>query len=176
MYADGKVLVVGGGDPPTKNAEVIDLNATSPTWTAVAPMSFARRQLNATVLPDGTVLVTGGTSGAGFNNASTPVHAAEIWNPANNTWTTLASATVPRLYHSAALLLPDGRVLTTGGNNYLTPEVFSPPLSLQGCAARDLRRAIGRRLRPELLRAKRRGGEHRESDADPHQLGDARLR
>ena len=32
MYADGKVLVLGGGDPPTNTAEVIDLNQPSPTW------------------------------------------------------------------------------------------------------------------------------------------------
>ena len=32
MYADGKILVVGGGDPPTNTAEVIDLNQPSPTW------------------------------------------------------------------------------------------------------------------------------------------------
>ena len=73
MYADGKILLLGGGDPPTNTAEVIDLNQPSPTWRYVAPMSIARRQVNATLLPDGTVLVTGGTSGPGFNNATTPV-------------------------------------------------------------------------------------------------------
>jgi hypothetical protein len=132
MYADGKILVVGGGDPPTNTAEVIDLNQASPTWRSVAPMSIARRQLNATLLPDGTVLVTGGTSGPGFNNATAPVYAAELWNPATETWRTLATATVPRLYHSAAVLLPDGRVLVTGGNNYPTPEAFSPPYLFSG--------------------------------------------
>jgi hypothetical protein len=132
MYADGKILLVGGGDPPTRTAEVIDLNQPSPTWRSVAPMSIARRQLNATLLPDGTVLVTGGTSGPGFNNTTTPVYPAELWDPATESWRTLASATVPRLYHSAAVLLPDGRVLSTGGNNYPTPEVFSPPYLFKG--------------------------------------------
>ena len=92
-------------------------------------MSIARRQLNATLLPDGTVLVTGGTFGPGFNNTSTPVYPAELWNPATETWTTLASATVPRLYHSAALLLPDGRVLSTGGNDYRRPRPFRRRIS-----------------------------------------------
>ena len=64
MYAPGKVLVMGGGDPPTNTAEVIDLNQPSPTWRYVGSMAFARRQLNATLLPDGNVLVTGGTSSA----------------------------------------------------------------------------------------------------------------
>lgn len=132
MYAEGKILVVGGGDPPTASAEVIDLNAPTPAWRTVASMSVARRQLNATLLPDGTVLVTGGTSGPGFNNTTTPVFSAELWNPATETWTTLASASVPRLYHSSALLLADGRVLATGGDNYPDAETFSPPYLLTG--------------------------------------------
>ena len=115
MYADGKILVAGGADPPTATAEVIDLNAATPSWRSVASMSIPRRHLNSTLLPDGTVLVTGGTYGPGHNNAATPVFAAELWNPATETWTTLASASVPRLYHSAAMLLPDGRVMTNGG-------------------------------------------------------------
>ena len=135
MYADGKILVVGGGDPPTRTAEVIDLNQPSPTWRSVGSMSIARRQLNATLLPDGKVLVTGGTSGPGFNNPDTPVYTAEIWDPADETkWTMLASSTagLPRLYHSAAVLLPDGRVLITGGNGQQTPETFSPPYLFKG--------------------------------------------
>jgi hypothetical protein len=138
MYEPGKILLLGGGDPPTNSAEVIDLNQTTPAWRPTAAMSVARRQVNATLLPDGTVLVTGGTSGAGFNNPNTPVHSAELWDPAGNagagTWTTLASsdAAFKRLYHSAAVLLPDGRVLSTGGNGYLTPEAFSPPYLFKG--------------------------------------------
>jgi hypothetical protein len=132
MYDDGKVLVMGGGDPPTKTAEVIDLNVPTPTWRFVGQMEIARRQINAVLLPDGKVLVTGGTSGPGFNNANTPVFAAEMWDPVAETWTTMASAQIPRLYHSAALLLPDGRVLTTGGNGYPETEVYSPPYLFKG--------------------------------------------
>jgi galactose oxidase len=66
MYDSGKVIYIGGGskiesEEPTRMAEFIDLNSTSPTWTMTNPMNFARKQFNATVLPDGTVLVTGGT-------------------------------------------------------------------------------------------------------------------
>jgi hypothetical protein len=133
MYADGKVLVMGGStDPPANSAEVIDLNQASPTWRAVAPMQFRRRQLNALILPDGKVLVTGGTSGPGFDDPTSPVFPAELWDPATETWTTLASASVPRLYHSGTVLLPDGRVLSTGGNGYTHAEVFSPPYLFKG--------------------------------------------
>ena len=67
---------------------------------------------------------------------------AEIFDPATKKWTKTAPATVARLYHSVALLLPDGRVLSAGGNPdkgsqtaWLPPdlleeerlEIFSPP-------------------------------------------------
>ena len=133
---DGKILVMGGGDPPTNTAELIDLNQASPTWQSVASMSVARRQLNATLLPDGTVLVTGGTSGSGFNNATNAVFTAELWDPANpnSSWKTLArtSTGFPRIYHSAAALLPDGRVLVTGGNGQNIQELYSPPYLFKG--------------------------------------------
>ena len=68
MYDVGKVIFIGGGldgnnDSPTNIAEIIDLQAPNPAWAKSAPMNFPRRQHNATLLPDGTVLVTGGTQG-----------------------------------------------------------------------------------------------------------------
>jgi hypothetical protein len=138
MYEPGRILYVGGGDPPTATAEIIDLNQPSPAWTFTASMAFARRHLNATVLPTGEVLVTGGTSGAGNNNPVGAVHAAEVWNPATGTWTTLASNQVTRIYHSTTLLLPDGRVLHTGSGdgaraaNERNYELYSPPYLFRG--------------------------------------------
>src|SRR5262245_4185609 len=100
-------------------------------------MASARRQLNATVLPDGKVLVTGGSSAAGFNTASGAVYTAELWDPAQppgSAFTTLARPTEShyRGYHSIALLLPDGRVLSSGGDNEPNAEVFSPPYLFKG--------------------------------------------
>ncbi|MGQ0593124.1 MAG: galactose oxidase-like domain-containing protein, partial [Gammaproteobacteria bacterium] len=133
MYAPGKVLVMGGDNPPTNTAEVIDLNAASPSWRAVDSMQFNRRQINATLLPDGKVLVTGGTAAPGFNDPSGHVDAAELWDPTTENWTTLASSSgIPRVYHSAALLLPDGRVLSTGGNGHPETETYSPPYLFKG--------------------------------------------
>jgi hypothetical protein len=97
--------------------------------------------MNATLLPDGTVLVTGGTSGGGFNNATGAVLAAEIWNPITEKWSQAASMQVRRLYHSTTLLLPDGRVLCTGsgrpvasngGTNNPDAEIYSPPFLFKG--------------------------------------------
>jgi hypothetical protein len=137
MYDDGKILYAGGGRT-TNTAEVIDLNQSAPAWRWTGSMAFARRHLNLTVLPTGEVLATGGVAGTASNDLSTAVHAAEIWNPTTGQWTTLASNTVPRGYHSTSLLLPDGRVLHAGSGgaagavNQLNAELFSPPYLFRG--------------------------------------------
>jgi hypothetical protein len=136
MYAPGKILYAGGGDPPTSSAEVIDLTEPSPAWHAVAPMHFPRRQMNATILPDGQVLVSHGTSGPGFNDVAHPVLESELWNPASRTWSIMAREAAGRTYHSTALLLPDGRVLSSGSgegggipfeSSVRTAQIYSPP-------------------------------------------------
>ncbi|HET6837790.1 MAG TPA: galactose oxidase-like domain-containing protein [Gemmatimonadales bacterium] len=101
-------------------------------------MAFPRRHLNATILPDGRVLVTGGTSGTGFSDEGRAVHAAELWDPNTGVWTRLASNSVPRVYHSTSLLLGDGRVLHTGSGDasgavdHFDAEIFSPPYLFNG--------------------------------------------
>jgi len=133
MYEPGKVLLVGGGDPPVASAEKIDLNNSSPQWQSAGAMNMPRRQLNATVLPDGTVLVTGGSSATGFDNAAGAVLNGELWDPSANSFTQLATAPRYRGYHSTALLLPDGRVLSAGGDiNSHNAELFSPPYLFKG--------------------------------------------
>ena len=136
MYAPGKILYAGGGDPPTASAEVIDLNQATPAWRSVSGMAFARRQMNATILADGNVLVTGGTSGPGFNNQAGSVRFAELWNSKTETWKTMARETRVRAYHGTALLLPDGRVLSGGSgegggvpyaSSEFSAQIFSPP-------------------------------------------------
>jgi PKD repeat protein len=135
MYDEGKILYVGGGRT-TNTAEIINLNAATPTWQWTGSMTYARRHLNATVLPTGEVLVTGGTSGITFSDEKAAVHAAELWNPSTGVWTVLASNAVNRVYHSTSILLPDGRVLHAGsgdaGTNQRNAELFSPPYLFKG--------------------------------------------
>jgi galactose oxidase len=152
MYDMGKILYVGGGgdlnwstsDPrasaPTATAETIDLNVTGAHWSSTDPMNFPRRHLNATILPDGQVLVTGGTSAGGFNDLSGAVHAAEVWDPQTGHWTLLASNSIDRVYHSVSLLLPDGTVLHGASGDAGEPpyprqanhEIFRPPYLFKG--------------------------------------------
>ena len=130
MYDVGKVLIMGGGNPVQNTAEVIDLNQGSPAWSSVGSMANARRQMNATILPNGKVLVTGGTNNAS-NEAAGAILATEMWSPATGNFSTMASAQTPRLYHSTAILLPDGRVVSAGGGRpgteYKNAEIYSPP-------------------------------------------------
>lgn len=137
MYEAGKILYAGGNSTPTNTAEIIDLNQASPQWAYTGSMQYARWNLNATVLPDGEVLVTGGVNG-NRSDPSLAVYAAEMWNPATGLWTTMASDAVFRGYHSTALLLPDGRVIHSGGGDgggtpdNLNFQIYSPPYLFKG--------------------------------------------
>ncbi|HET9411779.1 MAG TPA: galactose oxidase-like domain-containing protein [Candidatus Saccharimonadales bacterium] len=146
-YDIGKTLVVGGGsltedgvaNVPTKTTVIVNSNSgLAASVTASGSMSKGRRQHNATVLADGSVLATGGmTSGASTVDLSNAITSAERWDPATGAWTLLASASRIRQYHSTATLLPDGRVMTGGGGicgdcmaaGYLEKNVeyFTPP-------------------------------------------------
>ncbi len=146
LYDQGKVLIAGGAPSdaaatPTNTAEVIDLNAPSPAWRNVGPMAFARRYMNATLMADGKVLITGGTSDSVSEGCAGAVLPAEIWDPATEQFTTVASMPHYRAYHSAAALLPDGRVLSTGttaangacgGIDYKDADFYSPPYLFNG--------------------------------------------
>ena len=140
MYQPGKVLILGGGRPATATAELIDLNEHRPRWRYTRPMSFPRRVPNATLLPDGKVLVTGGTGAVAFSDPSEAVQRAEIWNPETEAWSTMSAMSTSRLYHSTAVLLPDGRVFVSGGGgdgaegdvDHYDGEYFSPPYLFRG--------------------------------------------
>jgi hypothetical protein len=139
MYLPGKILSVGGGDPGLNLAEIIDLNSSNPTWQKVTSMFYNRRYLNATLLPDLSVLVSGGTTTG--NSLTNAILTPELWNPATKAFTKMAAMQVKRVYHSTALLLPDGTILHLGGNNDLggveeyRAEIFYPPYLFKGSRA-----------------------------------------
>ena len=101
-------------------------------------MAHGRAYHNLTLLPDGTVLASGGSSRSDGVDLSRSVLPAEIWNPDTETWTTVDSLQNGRQYHSTALLLPDGRVLMAGGGavgggtDVENGEIYSPPYLFKG--------------------------------------------
>jgi hypothetical protein len=112
-------LIFGGAgaDPasagPSNGVAELDLEGAPLGWESRAGMHIARRQHNATLLPDGRTLVTGGSSAPGFSNRAGAATPAEIFDGVE--WQLLPAALAQRLYHSSAVLLPDGRVATSGG-------------------------------------------------------------
>ena len=145
-------------------------------------MKYRRSYHTLTVLPDGKVLATGGQNGTDGVDETTGVLPAEMWDPDTNTWTTMASSRRPRLYHSSALLLPDGRVLLAGGGafgnakNEKSGEIYSPPYLFKGprptvTAAPD-RVHYGQSFTVDTPDA----SPDREGLARPHGLGDAQRR
>jgi hypothetical protein len=93
------------------------------------------------MLPDGNVLVTGGGTTGGPTDVANATLAAEMWSPVTETWTSLAAMNAPRLYHSEALLMPDGRVIVSGGGraddvsvstDQFSAEFFAPPYLFKG--------------------------------------------
>ena len=141
MYDVGKVLVTGGterdgGDFSYDSSVIIDTTTSQTTDTSA--MIHPRSQHNLTILADGSVLATGGnTDGETLISLDAGVYQPEIWSPDTGQWREMNDMQINRQYHSVALLLPDGRVLSAGGGycgdcrqvGYLeqNAEIFSPP-------------------------------------------------
>ncbi len=132
MFRPGRILQFGGN---SNLARIIDVNGANPVVTTTGNLLKKRVLVNATVLPDGKVLATGG-SGA-WNTMTEVTNYAEIWDPGTGVWTQHSSGVKARLYHSVALLLPDASVLVGGGGanspttslpqNNTNIEVYYPP-------------------------------------------------
>jgi hypothetical protein len=126
-----KVMILGGVSPhATDTTELIDLSQPSPKWVEGPRMIKPRIQLNATILPNGKVLVSGGSENDEDN--ATAVKEAQLYDPDGNAFSSASAMEFPRLYHSNTLLLPDATVAALGGNpqrKVYVPEIeiYSPP-------------------------------------------------
>jgi galactose oxidase len=142
MYdaVNGKIVTFGGSpdyqnSDATKNVHLITIGTPPaiPTVTTLTSMTYARAFANAVVLPNGKVFVTGGQPHPVPFTDTNAVMTPELWDPTSQTFTTLPAQTVPRTYHSIALLMLDGRVFTGGGGlcgdcatNHEDSQIYSP--------------------------------------------------
>ncbi|WP_144108536.1 RICIN domain-containing protein [Paraburkholderia sp. BCC1886] len=149
MYDIGKILTVGGAPSyeqsnATANATMIDISSGTAVTQTITPMHYRRAFNNSVVLPNGQVVIVGGQAFAQPFTDDAGVLAPELWDPTTKAFTVLSPQAVPRNYHSIALLLPDGRVLSGGGGlcgtcstNHTNIEILTPPylLNTDGTAA-----------------------------------------
>jgi hypothetical protein len=131
-----EVLTAGGQSSAsgvTNTAEILDMSDPRPQWAYTDRMAFARMHANLVLLADGTVLAVGGGQDGNFGS---PVKTAELYDPSTGNWSTMATQAAKRTYHSTALLLPDGRVMSAGSNTKLSEqtkiEIYSPPYLFHG--------------------------------------------
>jgi hypothetical protein len=132
LLANGQVLVAGGVAcangrcSQLATAEIFDPDLLR--FLPAGSMNTARANHTATLLDNGTVLITGGSNPDALSSA-------EIFDPISRRFTTTAFMTTPRMLHTATLL-GGGEVLVTGGRGCvggcddksasLTAEVYDP--------------------------------------------------
>jgi hypothetical protein len=144
----------GGPLPPESipTAEVGDLSAPQLTWQGLPDLNVARSNANLVLLPDRSMVTIGGAAGiqgpAGQNFVGSPpdqrLKQVELYRPGAAEWELGPAEQKFRSYHSTALLLPDGRVLSAGDDYWGpndtpdptlgtdTAEIYSPPYVFQG--------------------------------------------
>ena len=127
MFRPGRILQFGGN---ANTARVIDITSGTPVVTNTGSLSSQRRLVTATVLADGRVLATGGSTV--WNEMTGVNYNAEIWNPTTGQWLLGPPQAKARLYHSTAVLMPDASVLVAGGGapgpqNNTNMEIYYPP-------------------------------------------------
>ena len=155
MYDIGKILKLGGSNSyssstaSSNSSYIIDINGSTAQVTHVGNLNETRTLHSSVVLPNGEVVVIGGLATADVFSDVNARLGAEIWTPATQTWRLAAKMSVPRTYHSVALLMQDGRIFTGGGGlcgtcsaNHPNAQIFTPPYLYNRAGALAVRPVI----------------------------------
>ncbi len=140
----GTVWQLGGSDGPQRDkpntATVEAFDERNPSaWTPAPSQQVARSHQNAVLLPDGGIAAIGGGHGnRGTNWDSAEEHKQmELYDPNSRTWKLGPAQAEARAYHSTAMLLPDGSVLSAGDDRLPehaldSYEIYKPPYFFKG--------------------------------------------
>jgi hypothetical protein len=125
--------------PATTSSVRIDMSSATPAFKMMTPLPQSRTNSNTILLPDGTLLMVGGNQSGNVNLGT---YQALQYKPGTDTWTVMAAQAKRRAYHSTAVLLPDGTVLSGGDNNAggggAALEIYSPPYLFNGARPKIL--------------------------------------
>ena len=117
LGTDGNVLLAGGGS--ASNAANLFNSSTLSFSVNPSTLATGRNGHTSTLLPNGLILIAGGSDG------SASLAGAELYNPADSSFTATGSLNQPRHNHRA-ILLDSGKVLLVGGATLNSAEIFDP--------------------------------------------------
>jgi len=142
-----KVLQLGGADlPATAAADSEIFDEQTSAWSPAPAQNIGRGHANTVLLPGGSMVTVGGGLGrraTGLYDATEDQKQVELYDPATGAWRLGPAQQQRRAYHSTALLLPDGRVLSAGddatepgvpnsGRYDDDAEIYEPPYLFDG--------------------------------------------
>jgi len=137
---DQRYAIIGGGGVgqsplSTGRIDVVDLKSKDPRWRPDGKLPTGTRYPEVVITPNDGVVISGGSRYYRGMHGS-DLMTAHMWMPNTGAVTNLADPLVGRDYHAEGLLLPDGRILTLGGNPLFAnkadtqPEVFRKQISI----------------------------------------------
>ncbi|MFI6404305.1 galactose oxidase-like domain-containing protein [Streptomyces sp. NPDC050548] len=128
---DEKYMVIGGGGVgesklSTNKTRLVDLKDADPKFVDGPSLEKGTRYAQTSILPDDTVLVSGGSEDYRGRSDSNILQ-ARLYHPDTNTFEKVADPLVGRNYHSGSILLPDGRVMFFGSNSLYADKANTKP-------------------------------------------------
>jgi hypothetical protein len=145
VLADGRALAIGVTRGPNNNSTMGEIyDPDTETWTLTSNPGLVRLQTEVVQLPDGRIFVGGGETESvpppSVDDVLGIVRWCDLYDPDSDSWRRVADMMWHREYHGVTLLVPDGRVVMTGGTRIkfqVGPtsadiEAFSPPYLFRG--------------------------------------------
>ncbi|CAL9469004.1 galactose oxidase-like domain-containing protein [Streptomyces sp. enrichment culture] len=128
---DEKYMVIGGGGVgesklSSEKTRIVDLKADDPRFVDGPSLEKGTRYPQASVLPDDSVLVSGGSEDYRGRSDSNILQ-ARLYHPETNEFESVADPLVGRNYHSGSILLPDGRLMFFGSDSLYADKANTKP-------------------------------------------------